>query len=264
MVPRCLTIAGSDSSGGAGIQADLKTFPRLGCHGTRAVAAVTSQSTTRLTAVHEVPAEIGSEQLELLFCDLGADAMKTGMLVGRGTIEAVAGFLRSQPVPLVVDRVMAAVPWAPVPRARLSPRSSRASCRWRRSSRQTSMRRASSPGCRTRRTPTAARSPRRSTSSGRPAAVVAGEHRADSLDWLFDGERHLPIPVGRYRYAAKHGFGYTSSAALCTMLARGAGLEQAVRTAAAVATATVRNGFPDLGAADGPVDVRGIEALGAR
>ena len=99
---------------------------------------------------------------------------------------------------------------------------------------------------------------------GAAALVVTGPHRADSLDWLFDGERHLPIPVERYRHAATHGFGCTYSAALCAMLARGAGLEHAVRTAGAVATAAVRNGFRDLGAANGPVDVLGIEALGAR
>ena len=84
MVPRCLTIATSDSGGGAGIQADLKAFAHLGCHGMSAIVALTAQNTVAVTAVHEVPPAFIRAQLEALFDDIGVDAAKTGMLFSRG------------------------------------------------------------------------------------------------------------------------------------------------------------------------------------
>src|SRR5881227_3511129 len=101
-IPRCLTIAGSDSGGGAGIQADLKAFARAGCHGMSAIVALTAQNTTGVTAVHEVPPEFVRAQLEAVFSDLGVDAAKTGMLFSHTIIEAVADFLAGRAVPLVV------------------------------------------------------------------------------------------------------------------------------------------------------------------
>src|SRR3990170_8371663 len=108
VVPRCLTIAGSDSGGGAGIQADLKAFARLGCHGTSAIVALTAQNTRGVTAIHEAPPEFVRAQLEAVFDDIGVDAAKTGMLFSRELIEAVADFLDRRRVPLVVDPVMVA------------------------------------------------------------------------------------------------------------------------------------------------------------
>src|SRR5919201_2258571 len=108
MVPRCLTIAASDSGGGAGIQADLKAFARLGCHGTSAIVALTAQNTVAVTGVHEVPPEFVRAQLEAVFDDVGVDAAKTGMLFSARIVEAVADFLAEHPVPLVVDPVMIA------------------------------------------------------------------------------------------------------------------------------------------------------------
>ncbi|MBV8562467.1 MAG: bifunctional hydroxymethylpyrimidine kinase/phosphomethylpyrimidine kinase, partial [Actinobacteria bacterium] len=108
MIPRALTIAGSDSGGGAGIQADLKAFAAAGVHGTSAIVALTAQSTVGVAAVHEVPPEFVLAQLVAVFDDIGADAVKTGMLFSRGVIETVAGFLAEHPVPLVVDPVMVA------------------------------------------------------------------------------------------------------------------------------------------------------------
>src|SRR3954470_17263505 len=102
-VPRCLTIAGSDSGGGAGIQADLKAFAAAGCHGTSAIVALTAQNTVGVSAVHEVPAEFVREQLEAVWDDIGVDAVKTGMLFSRELIEAVADYLADVPAPLVVD-----------------------------------------------------------------------------------------------------------------------------------------------------------------
>ncbi len=103
-----MTIAGSDSGGGAGIQADLKAFAAAGCHGMSAIVALTAQNTTGVTAVHEVPPEFVREQLAAVWDDIGVDAAKTGMLFSREVIEAVADFLAGHPVPLVVDPVMVA------------------------------------------------------------------------------------------------------------------------------------------------------------
>src|SRR3954470_9764144 len=107
-VPRALTIAGSDSGGGAGIQADLKAFAAAGAHGMSAIVALTAQNTIGVTAVHELPPAFVTAQLEAVFADIGVDAAKTGMLFSRSVIEAVASFLEAHRVPLVVDPVMIA------------------------------------------------------------------------------------------------------------------------------------------------------------
>src|SRR5438094_3593030 len=104
-VPTCLTIAGSDSGGGAGIQADLKAFAAAGCHGASAIVALTAQNTTGVTAVHELPPDFVRAQLDAVFSDIGIDAAKTGMLFSAAIVEAVAAFLAEHPVPLVVDPV---------------------------------------------------------------------------------------------------------------------------------------------------------------
>lgn len=107
--PRVLTIAGSDSGGGAGIQADLKTFFAHGVYGTTAVTAVTVQNTLGVSAVHPVPPEVVAAQIEAVVSDIGADAVKTGMLWSAGTVLAVAGAVRRLGLPnLVVDPVLAA------------------------------------------------------------------------------------------------------------------------------------------------------------
>src|SRR4029453_7767630 len=108
LTPRCLTIATSDSGGGAGIQADLKAFAAAGCHGMSALVALTAQNTVGVTAIHELPREFVTAQLEAVFDDIGVDAAKTGMLFSRGLIETVADFLEAHPVPRVVDPVMVA------------------------------------------------------------------------------------------------------------------------------------------------------------
>src|SRR6476646_1758148 len=108
MVPRALTIAGSDSGGAAGIQADLKAFAAAGCHGMTAVVALTAQNTVGVDDVLEVPPEFVRAQLEAVFADIGVDAAKTGMLASAPIVETVAGFLAEHPVPLVVDPVILA------------------------------------------------------------------------------------------------------------------------------------------------------------
>ena len=108
MVPRCLTIAGSDSGGGAGIQADLKAFAAAGCHGMSAIVALTAQNTAGVTAVHELPPEFVRAELDAVFDDIGVDSAKTGMLFSAELIATVADFLSGHRLPLVVDPVMVA------------------------------------------------------------------------------------------------------------------------------------------------------------
>src|SRR5437762_10869081 len=108
LTPRCLTIATSDSAGGAGIQADLKAFAAAGCHGMSVLVALTAQNTCAVTAIHELPPEFVVAQLAAVFDDIGVDAAKTGMLFSRRLIETVADYLEAHPVPLVVDPVMVA------------------------------------------------------------------------------------------------------------------------------------------------------------
>src|SRR5881392_2203961 len=107
-VPRCLTIAGSDSGGGAGIQADLKAFAAAGCFGTTTIVALTAQNTLGVIAVQELPPGFVEAQLDAVFSDIGVDAAKTGMLFSRELIDTVADYLEAHRVPLVVDPVMVA------------------------------------------------------------------------------------------------------------------------------------------------------------
>ncbi|MEW5976713.1 MAG: bifunctional hydroxymethylpyrimidine kinase/phosphomethylpyrimidine kinase [Acidobacteriota bacterium] len=106
-VKKALTIAGSDSGAGAGIQADLKTFAALGVYGTSVITAVTAQNTREVRAIHPIPSEVVAQQLEAVLTDIGADAVKTGMLANQDIIVTVAARLRDHgPIPLVVDPVM--------------------------------------------------------------------------------------------------------------------------------------------------------------
>jgi hydroxymethylpyrimidine/phosphomethylpyrimidine kinase len=107
-IPIALTVAGSDSGGGAGIQADLKTFSALGAYGASVITAVTAQNTRAVTAVHTIPAEIIAAQLDAVFADLAVAAVKIGMLGGPAAIEAVAAGVRAHDIPIVLDPVMVA------------------------------------------------------------------------------------------------------------------------------------------------------------
>ena len=252
MIPRCLTIAGSDSGGGAGIQADLKAFAAEGCHGTSAIVALTAQNTIGVSAVLEVPPLFVRAQLEAVFDDIGVDAAKTGMLFSRPVIEVVADYLGEHPVPLVVDPVMVASSGARLLEedavetlvARLFPLAAVV-------------------------TPNLAEAEalvgegtkrelaERLCELGAPAAIVTGGH-GEPVDHLFDGERHIEIPVERHEVAATHGAGCTHSATLAALLARGESLEDAARGAARAASSAVEQGHAEIGAGDGPVDVLGL------
>jgi hydroxymethylpyrimidine/phosphomethylpyrimidine kinase len=255
-VPRCLTIAGSDSGGGAGIQADLKAFAVAGCHGSSAIVALTAQNTTGVTVVHEVPPEFVRAQLEAVFDDIGVDAAKTGMLFSRTLIETVAGFLAEHRVPLVVDPVMVASSGAKLLQddavealvARLFPLAT-----------------VITPNLPEAEALTGSTGPRRELAErlhelGAPAVVVTGGHGPEPVDHLFDGRTHVEIPVNRHDVAATHGAGCTHSATLAAYLARGATLEEAARAAARAASAAVAHGLVEIGAGEGPVDAVHLRA----
>ena len=252
MVPRALTIAGSDSGGGAGIQADLKAFAAAGCFGTSAIVALTAQNTTGVTGLHEVPPAFVRSQLEAVFSDIGVDAAKTGMLFSAAVIETVADVLGEQRVPLVVDPVMVASSGARLLEAdavqtlvtRLFPLATVVTPNL------AEAEALAGPG------------PKRELAErlvelGAPAAIVTGGH-GEPVDHLFDGERHLEIPVERRASGATHGAGCTHSATLAALLARGLSLEEAARGAAETASRAVAQGLAEIGACDGPVDVFGL------
>jgi hydroxymethylpyrimidine/phosphomethylpyrimidine kinase len=252
-VARCLTIAGSDSGGGAGIQADLKAFAGAGCHGSSAIVALTAQNTVGVTDVLEVPPPFVRAQLEAVFDDIGADAAKTGMLFSAPIIETVADFLAAHPVPLVVDPVMVASSGARLLRddavevlvGRLFPLATVVT--------PNLMEAEALAGEGSRR-----ELAERIHGLGAAAVIVTGGHGSDPVDHLFDGSEHVEIPVERHEVAATHGAGCTHSATLAALLARGLTLVEAARGAAEVASRAVASGLTEIGGGDGPVDVLGI------
>ncbi|MEN3342515.1 MAG: hydroxymethylpyrimidine kinase / phosphomethylpyrimidine kinase / thiamine-phosphate diphosphorylase [Actinomycetota bacterium] len=253
-VPRALTIATSDSGGGAGIQADLKAFAAAGAHGMSAVVALTAQSTAGVTAIHELPPEFVRAQLDAVFDDIGVDAAKTGMLFSRRLIETVAGYLGEHRVPLVVDPVMVASSGAKLLEddavealvGRLFPLAT-----------------VVTPNLPEAKALTGLDEPPRMLAErlhelGAPAAIVTGGHGTEPVDHLFDGREHVEIPVARHEVAATHGAGCTHSATLAALLARGESLADAARGAAEAAARAVAQGLVELGAGEGPVDILAV------
>jgi hydroxymethylpyrimidine/phosphomethylpyrimidine kinase len=254
LVPRCITIAGSDSGGGAGIQADLKAFAAAGVHGMSAIVALTAQNTREVAAVHEVPPWFVRAQLDAVAGDIGIDAAKTGLLFSRAIIEAVADWVEEHPLPLVVDPVMVASSGARLLREdavqtlveRLFPLATVIT---------PNVMEAQALATGTSRRELA----ERLHELGASAVIITGGHGDEAVDHLFDGEHHVEIPVDRHEVAATHGAGCTHSATLAALLARGQSLEEAARGAAAAASRAVAQGLDELGAGDGPVDVIGLK-----
>jgi hydroxymethylpyrimidine/phosphomethylpyrimidine kinase len=254
-VPRCLTIAGSDSGGGAGIQADLKAFAAAGCFGMSAIVALTAQNTVVVTAVHETPPEFVLAELDAVFSDIGVDAAKTGMLFSRPIIETVADFLAQHPVPLVVDPVMIATSGARLlqPEAvaalvgKLLPLATVVTPNL-----DEAIVLAGRPGSRR-------ELAERIHALGPAAVIVTGGHGEEPVDHLYDGNEHFEIRVPRYAKRSTHGAGCTHSATLAALLARGLPLRQAAEEAGRIASEAVANGLEWLGAGEGPVDVFGLE-----
>jgi hydroxymethylpyrimidine/phosphomethylpyrimidine kinase len=206
-----------------------------------------------VVAVHELPPEFVRAQLEAVFGDIGVDAAKTGMLFSAAVIETVSDFLAEHPVPLVVDPVMVASSGARLLRedavealvSRLFPLASVLTPN------EVEARVLVGDG------------PKRELAErlvelGAPAAIVTGGH-GEPVDHLYDGERHIEIPVERHRVPATHGAGCTHSATLAALLASGLSLEEAARGAATAASRAVAQGLSEIGEGDGPVDVLGLK-----
>lgn len=250
-----LTIAGSDSGGGAGIQADLKTFSALGVFGTTALTAITAQNTLGVGRVEMVSVPLVVAQIEAVLDDLGADAIKTGMLGTPAVVEAVAATLRARRAgPLVVDPVMVAksrdrllsaeaveslrrdlLPLAAV----VTPNGPEAEVL---------------TGLPVRTEAQAREAARRIHALGPHAVIVKGGHleTADVVDLLFDGEQFVEARGPRHPTRHTHGTGCTFAAAMAAGLARGRSLPDAFLEARAYLDGAIRHA-PGLGRGAGPV-----------
>ncbi len=255
MIARALTIAGSDSGGGAGIQQDLKTFHSLGVWGLSAVTAVTAQDTTRVHAVHAVPTDIVVAQIQAVLSDIGADAIKTGMLSSAQTAGAVADTLRSAQVRcLVVDPVLTSstgqtltpsealhvfrtmlLPMATI----TTPNAVEAALL----AGMEAVRSRSDQG-------EAAR--RIHGVTGCAALVTGGHIEGDATDVFFDGTDLIEFSGDRIESRGAHGTGCMLSAALTAALAKGETLRDAVSTAKRFVTQGIRSA-PSIGKGTGPV-----------
>jgi len=279
--PVALTIAGSDSGGGAGIQADLKAFARCGVHGTSAITAITAQNTLGVEAIHPTPPEIVLAQVRAVVRDIGVDAVKVGMLGTVAVTLAVARALDELPAgtPVVVDPVMVAESGARLldadaqaaliaeilPRASvLTPNLPEA--------RVLAGLPAAHGGVKLGKggeEDEARELARAVLALGPRAVVLTGGHRARAVDLLLErgasgarGEASsIEIAGERHRDGAAHGSGCTHSAVLAARLALGDTTQAAARAARRLAGEAVAHGLRDVGSGAGPVDVLGLEAL---
>lgn len=254
--PRALTIAGSDSGGGAGIQADLKTFAAFGVYGASAITAVTAQNTLGVQAIHEVPADVVAAQIDAVLSDIGADAVKTGMLSTAAIIEVVADWLRAHRVTgLVVDPVMVAksgdrllrhdavatlrellLPLAEV----VTPNAGEA---------------AVLAGIDVVDQDSAREAARRIHALGPRHVIVKGGHLdgPTSDDVMFDGKRFEVLTGRRIATRHTHGTGCTFSAAIAAELAAGCSPLEAARSARAFVQGAIEHAEP-IGAGHGPLN----------
>jgi hydroxymethylpyrimidine/phosphomethylpyrimidine kinase len=257
-IPAVLSIAGSDSGGGAGIQADLKAFARCGVHGMTAITALTAQNTLGVTGVHPVPGQFIVEQVRAVAEDIGVDVVKIGMLGTAAIVAAVveALDLLEPGTPVVIDPVMVAESGAVLldddardalvetllPRATvITPNLPEA-------------RVLGGPGA-----PGDIEELARALHDlGPDVVVVTGGHREAATDVLFDGDGIHLIPGARHPGGAAHGSGCTHSSVLAAQLALGHSPLQAAQAARAIAAEAVRDGLRGLGRGPGPVDVLGL------
>jgi hydroxymethylpyrimidine/phosphomethylpyrimidine kinase len=253
----CLSIAGSDSGGGAGIQADLKAFAACGTHGTTAITAITAQNTVAVSAVEAVSPELIVAQVRAVVEDIGVDAVKIGMLGSAATSVAVAEALSliGAEVPVVVDPVMVAESGARLlePEAQVAlvelilPRATVVT--------PNLLEARVLAGHDAEHADDAVWLAHEIRALGPGAVIVTGGHREQATDVLFDGEQVTEIPGERHLGGAAHGSGCTHSSALAAHLAHGFSLVDAARAARAVAGAAVRDGLTAIGRGAGPVDV---------
>jgi hydroxymethylpyrimidine/phosphomethylpyrimidine kinase len=263
-IPAVLSIAGSDSGGGAGIQADLKAFARCGVHGMTAITALTAQSTVGVSGVHPVPGGFIVEQVRAVADDIGVDAVKIGML---GTAEIVAAVdaaldLVKPGTPVVIDPVMVAESGAV-----LLDDDARSALVDRLLPRATVI----TPNLPEARLLAGPQAPedveelaRALHELGPDVVVITGGHRDEATDVLFDGDGIHLIPGERHPDGAAHGSGCTHSSVLAAQLALGRSPLQAATAARAIAAAAVRDGLRGLGHGPGPVDVLSLTTRGAQ
>lgn len=254
--PIALTIAGSDSGGGAGIQADLKSFTVLGCYGASVLTAVTAQNTLGVHVAHALEPALVLEQMRSVLTDIGADAAKTGMLANAGVIEAVARGVREFGLsPLVVDPVMVAKGGAPLlaDEARealvrllfplttvLTPNIPEAEAL---------------TGLKIDSVREMQEAARRLHDLGPTWVVVKGGHRPgpEAVDLVFDGRRFHQLRAGRIESDRTHGTGCTFSAAITAYLARGLPVLEALERAKGFVTRAIETA-PAIGAGHGPTN----------
>ncbi|MGN6259002.1 MAG: bifunctional hydroxymethylpyrimidine kinase/phosphomethylpyrimidine kinase [Solirubrobacterales bacterium] len=258
-IPTALSIAGSDSGGGAGIQADLKAFARCGVHGMTAITAITAQNTRAVEKIELVSPNLVFCQILAIAEDIRADAVKIGMLGSPEIIDAVAvglTYIGVALAPVVIDPVMVAESGA----ALIDDETREAMVEY------------LIPNCDvvTPNIPEARvmtglgedasqeELARGVLELGPKAVVVTGGHSEELVDLFFDGERLVEIPGERHPDGAAHGSGCTHSSALAAYLARGAEPLEAARRAREVASAAVGHGLRDIGSGPGPVDVFGL------
>ena len=257
-VPAVLSIAGSDSGGGAGIQADLKAFARVGVHGMTAITAITAQNTVGVEAVQAISRRVIVAQVRAVVEDIGVDAVKVGMLGTAETVEAVVealGLVGEAPV--VIDPVMVAESGAVLldegARAalveRLLPLTTVATPNIPEARVLTGLGEGASQE----------ELARGVLALGPQTVVVTGGHSGDLVDLFFDGERLVEIPGERHPDGAAHGSGCTHSSALAAFLARGEEPLGAARKAREIASAAVGAGLRGIGKGPGPVNALGLE-----
>lgn len=253
-VPRAMTIAGSDSGGGAGIQADLKTFAAFGVYGTSAITAITAQNTLRVTAVHELPPEMVAAQIDAIVKDIGVDAAKTGMLANASIIEAVAEKVKEHGIEkLVVDPVMVAKSGDPLLRTEavqalrgkllplayvITPNLPEAEVLvGRRLESEEEIREAA----------------KEIHKMGPKFVVIKGGHRTgDAIDLLFDGQAFQEFRAERVETPHTHGTGCTFAAGLAACLAKGMTVAEAVTAVKAYITEALKQAYP-VGGGRSPV-----------
>jgi hydroxymethylpyrimidine/phosphomethylpyrimidine kinase len=254
-IPTVLSIAGSDSGGGAGIQADLKAFARCGVHGTTAITAITAQNTVGVDSVEPVSPEAIIAQISTVAEDIGVDAIKVGMVGNAEAIEAVVACLALMvdvDAPIVVDPVMVAESGASL----LEPEAHEALV-----VRLLPMATVVTPNIPEARALTGAREgdsqddlARNVLALGPGAVVVTGGHSGQLVDVFYDGTEAAAIEGERHPDGASHGSGCTHSSALAAFLAHGLSPLEAARRARKVASDAVAAGLRDIGAGAGPVD----------
>jgi hydroxymethylpyrimidine/phosphomethylpyrimidine kinase len=259
-IPVCLTIAGSDSGGGAGIQADLKAFARAGVHGTCAITAITAQNTIEVAAVEAISPDMIVAQVRAVVSDLGVDAVKIGMLGSAASAEAVSRALDllEPGTPIVVDPVMVAESGG-----RLLEQTAESALRALILPRAT----VATPNVPEARVLAGAGEelalPELALAVqalGPRYVVLTGGHREEATDLFTAGDEVIAIPGERHPAGAAHGSGCTHAATLAAQLALGHAPLEAAQIARRVAGDAVRDGLRGLGAGPGPVDVLGLAA----